>query len=315
MASSRAGRCRQPSGNGRDGEARVSRRWRAAAADLADDLAPDRLGEVGQAADLHHEGAGAGDDVALVVVAQVGLVAQDGEAVDGHAGLGGAGARHGDGIAAVPGRVAGLAAVAGDVDDGTPGADPGGGEQVERGVERGAEMGHAAGDPGPALEQGGEAGGVEAVADRVPAEDVARLVLLAPEDRRDEHGSGGVERGEHLGVAEGGGEAFDLQEVLGVVDAARGVDGEHEGDVRAGRGLGGRGAEGERGGEERRGREGRAACEECGQGRASASRGRPISRRSLRRMAAGKSATVSTGMTKESGPVMTSCAKYRSRSG
>jgi hypothetical protein len=217
--------------------------------DLVHELVGDRLAEGGEVLDHHEEGALAADHVLPVVfgqalgrlgvreIAGIGVLVDDGEAVDGDA------ARHRL-VARVAHRAPRIVgAVARDVDDHPLGGDAGLAEITPAEIERGADRGAPDKGARRVEQQRREGRRALAVADHCPIGDHLLLLRARPFDEADgdrailPRGDGA----QHARIGDRGGIALALQLELVVVDAARHVGGQDQRHVHllgAGRGRG-----------------------------------------------------------------------------
>ncbi len=200
----------------------------AISGDLGDQLPQDGVGEGVVVLCDHHEGAGTADDVVVVVLVETGLERENRQAVDADTGSNRLVAGDGDRTAAIVG------AVAGDVDDPAPALIGIPGKQRHCMIDGAADRGAAAKQlPRRTLDGGGENGCRFLVTDPCPSDHLDLQRRPGPLrhgdcDRLLRAGADGLQ---HATMAEGGDVAALLQLEARLIDAARGVDREHELEV------------------------------------------------------------------------------------
>jgi hypothetical protein len=192
---------------------------------LADQLAPHGPREVAVINRLDEEGPRAADDVVAVVRADLAVLVEDGQAIDRNS-------RGHRPVAKVPRRRALVRGpVAGDIDrpplpfEGVPG------ELSEREAERRTDRRPAAFHGARRrLDLSREIFGFAATGDQPPVEGNRLVPLVRPLDQRDGEPTRtqGLDGPEYLRMAEGLGQAAELQGELGRRDAGGAVDGEHQ---------------------------------------------------------------------------------------
>src|SRR5712671_1543114 len=196
--------------------------------DFGDQLFQDRVREGIVARRRHHEGAGPADHEVPVISVQIGLDRQDREPVDADAGAGRIVAGRGDGPAGI------IRAVARYVDD-APRRAEGILRQQQAGIiDRAADRGAAAEQLARrGFNRDREGFRRRFVPDQHPGDDLDLQPRAGPLEHRHRNrlGQAGADRLQHPRIAEGGDVALLLQLEAMLVDAARGIDREHQREI------------------------------------------------------------------------------------